>query len=262
MTRPGLCGPVSEGSLATVSFSQQVDPSAADTTAGFRYSYDWDNDGAFEVVDSGQPSAQHTFDDNETYTVAGRIADKDGGFTDYTTEVAVSNVAPSATLTNNGPVSEGSPATVSFSGQSDPSAADTAAGFRYSYDWNNDGTFDIVDTSSPSEAHTFQVAGTYAVTGQIKDKDGGFTDLRSSAVVTPRLTPTPSPTPTPSVKCADVDGDGVVRGKDIAQIALRLGARRGGVRYQPKYDLNSDGVVNLIDVMLAIRQLGTRCRQA
>jgi hypothetical protein len=55
LIRPGLCGPVSEGSLVTASFSQQVDPSAADTAAGFRYSYDWDNDGAFEVVDSGQP---------------------------------------------------------------------------------------------------------------------------------------------------------------------------------------------------------------
>ena len=164
----------------------------------------------------------------------------------------VNNVAPTATLGNNGPVTEGSPVTVSFSGQSDPSPGDTAAGFRNSYDWDNDGIFDIVDTSSASEPHTFSVAGTYVVTGRIKDKDGGFTDLSTSVVVTPRE---------PSVKCADVDGDGVVRGKDIAQIALRLGARRGGVRYQPKYDLNSDGVVNLADLLLAIRQLGTRCRQ-
>jgi len=252
-------GPVTEGSPVAVSFSGQYDPSAADA-AGFLYSYDWNNDGTFEVVDSDQPSAQHTFDDNGSFTVAGRIADKDGGFTDYTTQVVVSNVAPTATLSNNGPVAEGSPVAVSFSGQYDPSAAD-AAGFLYSYDWNNDGTFDIADTSSASEAHTFSVAGTYVVTGRIKDKDGGFTDLKTNVVVTPRPTPTPSPTPPPSIKCADVNGDGVVTAKDVVQIALRLGARRGGLRYQTKYDLNSDGVVNVVDLMLAIRQLGTRCRQ-
>jgi PKD repeat protein len=176
-------------------------------------------------------------------------------------EVAVTNIAPTATLGNNGPVSEGSPVTISFSGQADPSTADTAAGFRYSYDWNNDGTFDIVDTSSLSQTHTFSAAGTHVVTGRIKDKDGGFTDLRTTVVVTPRPTPTPSPTPPPSIKCADVNGDGVVTAKDIVQITLRLGAKRGDWRYQTKYDLNSDGVVNPIDLLLAIRQLGTRCRQ-
>jgi len=71
------------------------------------------------------------------------------------------------------------------------------------------------------------------VTGRIKDKDGGFTDLRTSVVVTPCRTPTPSPI-------------------DILQIALRLGAKHGDRRYQAKYDLNGDGVVNLIDPLLAI----------
>jgi len=232
-------------------------------------------------MDSGQPSAQHTFDDNGTYTVAGRIADKDGGSTDYTTSVVLNNVAPTATLSNNGPVSEGSPVTVSFSGQADASPTDAAAGFRASYDWNNDGVFDIVDSSSSSQAYTFPVAGTYVVTSRIKDKDGEFTDLGTSVIVTPRLTPTPTPTPaptpaptptrtptttptrtpTPSVKCADVNGDGKVTATDIVQIALHLGAREGSWRYQPKYDLNSDGVVNLTDVILAMGQLGTRCRQ-
>ena len=84
---------------------------------------------------------------------------------------------------------------------------------------------------------------------------------------TPTCSPTASlrlptsPTPTPSIKCADVNGDGVVTVKDILKIVLRFGARSGGARYQPKYDLNNDGVINLIDVMLAIDQLGTRCRQ-
>ena len=53
------------------------------------------------------------------------------------------NTAPTAVLSNSGPVNEGSTASVSFSGQFDPSAADTAAGFHYAYDFNNDGVFDV-----------------------------------------------------------------------------------------------------------------------
>ena len=41
-------------------------------------------------------SASFTFDDNGSYTVYGRILDKDGGFTDYQTTVTVTNVPPTA----------------------------------------------------------------------------------------------------------------------------------------------------------------------
>ena len=64
---------------------------------------------------------------------AARIIDKDGGFSEYTTDVTVNNVAPTATLGNNGPVNEGSSATVSFTSPSDPSSADTTAGFHYAF---------------------------------------------------------------------------------------------------------------------------------
>ena len=46
------------------------------------------------------------------------------------------NVAPTATLGNDGPVPEGSTATVTFSGQADPSADDLAA-LVYSYDFGS-----------------------------------------------------------------------------------------------------------------------------
>src|SRR5207248_1814478 len=91
-----------------------------------------------------------TADGPTTFTVRGRITDKDGGFTDYTSTVRVTNVAPTATLGNNGPVPEGSTALVSFSNQGDPSAADVAAGFTYSYDFNDDGTFEVSGSGSAS----------------------------------------------------------------------------------------------------------------
>src|SRR4029078_13335425 len=59
------------------------------------------------------------------------------------TGVTVGNVAPTATLANNGPADEGGSATVPFAGARDPSAADTAAGLTYSFDFDNDGVFDV-----------------------------------------------------------------------------------------------------------------------
>src|SRR5207249_2388521 len=84
-------------------------------------------------------AASHAYADNSTppatgYTVTVKVTDKDGAFDSKTFKVTVSNVAPTATLSNNGPVNEGSPATISFSAPSDPSSADTSAGFHYAFD--------------------------------------------------------------------------------------------------------------------------------
>ena len=77
----------------TVGFDAVSDPSGADTAAGFTYSYDFDNDGVYEVT-SSSPTASHTFGDNGVYWVRGRVTDKDGGFEEYTTDVEIYNVRP------------------------------------------------------------------------------------------------------------------------------------------------------------------------
>ena len=56
--------------------------------------------------------------------------------------------------------------------------------------------------------------------------------------------------------CADVTGDGRVRLADVALITLR--ALIG--RYNARFDLNHDGVINFADVRIAIGQLGTTCQ--
>ena len=93
--------------------------------------------------------------------------------------ITVNNVAPTAVLSNTGPVDDGSEATVSFSAQDDASSVDVTAGFRYSFDFDNDGTFEVTDVISPSAT----VAASYltgvssrTVRGRIADKDGGFND--------------------------------------------------------------------------------------
>ncbi len=135
-------GPVDEGSPATISFEParpverrhqrrlplhvQLQPERADPAPHY-------SDGGTS------DHANCTFDDGPSdHTVRAFIIDKDDGATSYTTTVHVSNVAPTADLANDGPVDEGSAATISFSNQFDPSSADTTAGFHYEY--NCDGS--------------------------------------------------------------------------------------------------------------------------
>ena len=96
----------------------------------------------------------------------------------------MTNVAPTATFANNGPKRERQPVTFNFTSPTDPSSIDTTAGFKYSYDFNNDGTFDVVDSASPTATFTFSHEGSFPVKGRIKDKDGGLTDYTTTVTVT------------------------------------------------------------------------------
>ena len=114
--------------------------------------------------------------------------------TEYTATVVVTNVAPTATLTGPATVAEGGTATVAFTAISDPSSDDTALGFRYSYDFDDDGTFDLGDgtyTGSVPAASAAVPAALLAdgpalrvVRGRVLDKDGGFTDATTTISVT------------------------------------------------------------------------------
>jgi hypothetical protein len=105
-----------------------ADVSSADTAAGFQYAFDCGSGyGAY----SGTSTASCSTNDNGTRAVKGKIKDKDGGETEYTASVTVNNVTPTATFSQNGPVNEGSNIVLSLTSPSDPSTADTTAGFQY-----------------------------------------------------------------------------------------------------------------------------------
>ena len=168
-----------EGAPVAISFSGQSDPSGADTAAGFTYRYACD--GVTLGPETADASATCNFDDNGTYSVLARIADKDGGHSDHTAAVTVANVAPTGVLANDGPVAEGAPATISWNGQSDPSAADTAAGFTYSYAC--DGATFGPATADATATCTFADDGLYTVLARIADKDGDFTERTTDVAV-------------------------------------------------------------------------------
>ena len=165
-------GPVDEGFAATVSFANPYDPSTADTTVGFLHSYDFDNDGTFEV--SASPLASMTVpasffaDGPGSRTVLARTEDKDGGYTDYTTDIAINNVAPTANAGGSYTAEENVPVTLSGSA-TDPGTLDTLA---YEWDLSYDGLVFAVDVSGQSVLNTWTDDFTGNVALRVTDKDG------------------------------------------------------------------------------------------
>jgi hypothetical protein len=87
-----LSGVVNEGTIVTLAFSNMFDPSSFDSSAGFSYSYDCTGSGTFEPVDNPFPAIDCSYAAPGSYLAAGRIKDKDGGFTDYTASVMVNAI--------------------------------------------------------------------------------------------------------------------------------------------------------------------------
>src|SRR5205085_8458230 len=170
-----------EGSSHSFDLGSFTDPGADNP---WTVDVDW-GDGhsdSFTMAAPGTiPAHSHTYDDNGSYTVTVKVTDKDGGFDSKTFKVDVANVAPTATLSNDGPVNEGSSATISFSNQLDPSSADTGAGFHYAFACDNgslagatyggSGSSDSTTCSVPDN-----VGSPFPVKARIIDKDGGVSE--------------------------------------------------------------------------------------
>jgi Thrombospondin type 3 repeat len=186
----GATSPVDEGGASTLSLTGATDASSVDA-ATLRYVFSCTGADLSSSTYAGASSTSTvpcSFDDGPSNnTVSAAVIDKDGGLTQYSTTVDVDNVAPTGTLGNGGSVNEGSTGSVSFTGESDPSSADTAAGFRYSYDFDNDGTFEVTDSASASAtvpaSYLADGPGSRTVKGRIKDKDGGFTDYTTTITI-------------------------------------------------------------------------------
>jgi len=185
---------VNEGSLYTLSLGAVTDP-GTDTISG--YIVNWGDSSAPEFY-SGSPAGKTHFKtyvegNPTTYTITVSIIDEDGTHSGSTHNVSVHNVNPIGSFFNGGSVNEGSTGLVGFAGQFDPSTIDTAAQFRYAYDFNNDGIFEVGDGtwsgSSPSNLVTVpasflnQGPGTRTVRGRIIDQDNGFTDYTTTITV-------------------------------------------------------------------------------
>lgn len=107
--------------------------------------------------------------DSQTVTIT---ATDDAGLPgSITFDLLVINHGPAVQFVNSGPVNEGSSATVTFQNVLDPSAADQAAGFTYSYDFG-DGVFVPGGASAIVPASLLEHPGQVTIRGKVTDKDG------------------------------------------------------------------------------------------
>lgn len=177
---------VAEGSSSTFAFTSPSDPSSADTSVGLHYAYSCTGASlASATYDAGSGTSTSVscpasaFDDGPgNQTVRARIIDKDGGSTEYTTAVTITNVAPTAANFNApASVNEGSNINLSLTSPNDPSTADTTAGFTYAFDCGS-GTYGSFGPSSTATCSTND-SGSRTVRAKIKDKDGDARQQRS-----------------------------------------------------------------------------------
>jgi PKD repeat protein len=224
----GNSGSTLEGGSATVAFTQVADPLGRSVT----YSYDFNNDGTYEVTGSPNASAPVPAallaDGTRTNTVRGRVTDADGRTAVYTTAFQVTNVAPTPTAA--GPDAAKIGQSVAFTASAtDPSPADTAAGFAYTWNFGDGST-----GQGANAAHTYAAAGTYTVTLTATDKDGASKSVTRSIVV--NLPPAAPPPPSAVFGDSGSTLEGGSATVAFTQVTDPLGR---GVTYS--YDFNNDG---------------------
>ncbi len=164
-------GPVDEGSHFTLSFSSPSDPSSADAAAGLLYSF---NCGTGFGVWGISASASCATSDQGVLSVGGKVKDKDGGTSTYSSSVTVNNVAPTGTFSTSAPVNEGVSYTISISGAADASPIDQATGFTYRFDCGGGAGFGNWSAAASAACPAGDNPG-YNSRGEIRDKDDAVT---------------------------------------------------------------------------------------
>jgi PKD repeat protein len=123
----------------------------------------------------------HRYVDNGKYTVTVTVNDHDGGAGTDTLDVTVKNVAPTAGISNNGPVNEAGTATVTLEHAADASPVDAAA-LRYFFSTDQtarDAANYAAGSTSSSQAFSFNDNGDQTVYARVIDKDGGHSDYET-----------------------------------------------------------------------------------
>jgi FG-GAP-like repeat len=151
--------------------SKVTDPSPLDT---FTYVWQVQKNGVF-YANGTSGGISFTPDDQGTYDVFLSVRDDDGGTADApSVRIFVQNAPPIADgLTNDGPKAPGEAVTISFVNPTD-AGADVAAGLKYDYDFDHNGTWDLVGSTSSSAQHAYAANGIYVAAARIQDKDGAY----------------------------------------------------------------------------------------
>lgn len=165
-----LCCPGQEGVPITLTAVSDV------ATQGAPAIFEWDVDGDGVYGDLLGEAVTHVFPKTGQYPVKVLVTGS-LGFTNTAQAMAViENVAPQiVAITATTPAAPRQPITVMVTAVDVPAAILT-----YSFDWNNDGTFEVSEQTASVARVSFETPGEYTVGVRVRDDDGGA----SSSTVT------------------------------------------------------------------------------
>jgi len=188
-----------EGTAITLG-STASDVSSDDTTAGLTYA--WSVTKADDVLfalpngtDVSSDSFTFTPTDNGSYVVSLVVSDKDGGTASISTSaIAVTNVAPTATVSGEPGTAINEGDNVGLTAAGSDVGSDDVAGLTYAWTitkdnvaWTPlDGT--ILDAATLAFVPTDN--GSYVATVTVTDKDGDHSDTSSQPIVVNNVAPT------------------------------------------------------------------------
>jgi hypothetical protein len=148
--------------LVTATASQEL-------SDALRYSFDWNNDGVYEIENQASNSATTSYPATGSKTVGVRVRDADGGVATGATTITVTpQTLTLNSVANSGPVQVGAPVQVTVD-----VAQELSDALHYSFDWDNDGVYDVVDQAANSAATTYTEVGLKPVAVRVVDADGG-----------------------------------------------------------------------------------------
>ena len=130
------------------------------------YSFDWENDGVYDVVDQAATSATTSYPTIGARTVRVRVRDSDGGEISGVTTVEVgAQIIQITAVNSNAPVRRNQPVTVTVTAVQQLSDV-----LLYSFDWNNDNVYDVVDQTANSAATSYATTGNKTIRVRVRDQ--------------------------------------------------------------------------------------------
>ena len=155
-------GPVRRGQNVTVTVN-----AVQELSDPLSYSFDWDNDGTYDLT-TASASAVVSYTTTGARTVGVRVTDADGGVVTTSTVVTVTPQNLTITsVTNSGPVAVGESVLVTVN-----AAQELNDPLLYSFDWDNDGTYDVVDQPLNSASTSYVTPGEKTVRVRVRDGNG------------------------------------------------------------------------------------------
>lgn len=115
-----------------------------------RFTYDVNGDGGDDILDSARTTQAVTLNVQGDYTLRVRVADGDGGVVIQTLVVRVNNVIPELTVAVESPQNEGAEVVIGAE-VVDPGQDELS----FSYDFDGDGVYDVVDTFEAIARHAY-----------------------------------------------------------------------------------------------------------